>query len=85
MTKPKVSYLSTSQDSKALWKRQQFGGGEGQETEQNRRQQEKRKAKCEVGDSIQEATDMRLQELSWAAEDRTVCTPLIHRVARSQS
>ena len=36
-------------------------------------------------DSIQEAIGMSLQELSRAAEDRTLWTSLSHRIARSQT
>lgn len=36
-------------------------------------------------DSIKQATGLSLQELSGAAEDRTLCTSLIHRVAGSRS
>lgn len=38
----------------------------------NRRQQEKRRADMRWIDSPKEATSMRLQELSRAAEDRTL-------------
>ena len=41
--------------------------------------------KDETGDFIQEALGLSLQELSRAAEDRAGWTPLLHRVARTQS
>ena len=54
----------------------------------NGRQQETRKTKSKMDrrtDSIEAAMSLSLQELSRAVEDRTLWTPHVRRVARSES
>ena len=78
VAKLKLSYLQAHRETAGLFgKDSNAGKREGS--------RERGRPARKGTDSIKEATSMSLQGLSRAVEDRTLWTPFIHRVARSQN